>query len=264
MTEREIRMENNNAAPASILKNMALAAFGLFLFGIGVYLTIQANIGVAPWDAFNLGLSSTFDIQYGTASIIVSFTIIAIDLLLRERIGVGTIFDAVITGKTVDLCNWLNIVPAQESLWSGLAIMIAGLFIMGFSQFIYMKAALCCGPRDALLVALGKRFHKLPIGAVSICILCVVLFIGWQLGGPIGIGTVVAALGTGPAMQLSFMIVKFKPIEVVHQDIFTTLKILFGGANTTNIEGKEKAGEKTKEYISVWTAEMDEKKERVN
>ena len=217
-----------NRDPASILKNMVFAASGLFLFGIGVYLTIQANIGVAPWDAFNLGLSATFGIKYGTASVLVAFAVIAIDLLLRERIGMGTIFDAVIVGKTVDFCNWLNLVPERETMGSGLAIMILGLFIMGFSQFLYMRAALCCGPRDALLVALGKRFRKIPIGAVSICILCVVLFIGWRLGGPIGIGTIVAALGTGPAMQLSFMAVNFRPTEVIHQDLFTTLRILFG------------------------------------
>ena len=148
-------------------------------------------------------------------------------MLLHEKIGVGTIFDAVIVGKTVDLCNWLNLVSPREHIWSGLVIMVLGLFIMGFSQFLYMKAALCCGPRDALLVALGKRFRKVPIGAVSICILCVVLFIGWRLGGPVGIGTVVAALGTGPAMQLCFIAVKFKPIEVVHQNLLKTLQVLF-------------------------------------
>lgn len=231
----------------NILKNMVLAAFGLFLFGIGVYLTIQANIGVAPWDAFNLGLSHTFGIKYGTASILVSFTVIAIDLLLKERIGIGTIFDAIIVGKTVDFCNWLHLIPACSNIGMGLLTMFLGLFIMGFSQFIYMKAALCCGPRDALLVALGKRFCKIPIGAVSIAILIVVLAIGWRLGGPIGIGTIVAALGTGPMMQLAFSLVKFKPIEVVHQDLIRTCKTLFFAKDAVQTEEESLGKDSIKE-----------------
>ena len=67
-------MKNNTAW--DIAKNSITAALGLMLFGLGVHLTIQANIGVAPWDTLNMGLSKTFGILYGTASVIVSFTII--------------------------------------------------------------------------------------------------------------------------------------------------------------------------------------------
>ena len=125
--------------------------------------------------------------------------------------------------------------------------MFLGLFIMGFSQFIYMKAALCCGPRDALLVALGKRFCKIPIGAVSIAILIDVLAIGWRLGGPIGIGTIVAALGTGPMMQLAFSLVKFKPIEVVHQDLIRTCKTLFFAKDAVQTEEESLGKDSIKE-----------------
>ena len=123
-----------NHTLSDIAKHSVIAALGLMLFGFGVYLTIQANIGVAPWDAFNLGLSKTFGILYGTASVMVSFTIIVIDILLGERIGIGTVLDAVIVGKTVDLLNYINIVPAIEgSLPLSIAVMLTGLFIMGLA-----------------------------------------------------------------------------------------------------------------------------------
>lgn len=232
MRENEIKNQGNgqsiNQTPGSIVKNSLLAAFGLFCFGIGVYLTIQANIGVAPWDTLYLGVHNTFGIQYGTTSITVSFLIMGIDLLLKERIGIGTILDAIIVGKTVDLCNWLDFVPAMQNIWTGIPLMLVGLFIMGFSQFIYMKAGLCCGPRDALLVALGKRLPKVPIGGISIGIMVVVFIIGFFLNGPVGIGTVVAVVCTGPLMQFAFSLVKFKPIQVVHQDLITTAKVFMG------------------------------------
>lgn len=215
-----------NQTRTEVLKNALLAAFGLFSFGVGVYISIQANIGVAPWDCFFLGISKVFGFKYGNISLTAALIILAFDLLMGERIGVGSIFDAIIVGKTVDLLNWLNLIPVQENLWTGLMFMFAALFIMGFSQYLYMRASLCCGPRDAMLVALGKRLKKVPIGAVSIMIMLVVLFLGWRLGGPVGIGTIIAAFGMGPAMQFAFTVTKFNALEVKHQDIVTTFKVL--------------------------------------
>lgn len=202
------------------------AALGLFFFGFGVYLTIQANIGVGPWDALNLGVAETLHIQYGTASIALSLMILLIDLLLRGRIGVGMILDALIVGKTVDLFNWLAPVQKMSGWFSGLLLMLAGLIVEGFSLYLYMRTALGCGPRDTLLVQLKKLLPKIPIGLISIVILAVVTLIGWKLGGPVNFGTLVCALLTGPIMQAAFRTVRFKAEDVEHQDIVTTMMIL--------------------------------------
>ena len=218
-----------NQSRGEIIKNSFIAALGLFTFGIGVYVSIQANIGVAPWDAFYLGVSNTFGFKYGNISVVASFVILAMDLMLGERIGIGSIFDAIIVGKTVDLLNYIDPFPKQDNFAIGLVYMIVALFIMGFSQYLYMTASLCCGPRDSMLVAFGKRLKKIPIGAVSVMIMLVVLFLGWRLGGPIGIGTIIAALGMGPAMQFAFNVMKFDALDVKHQDIITSFKVLIKG-----------------------------------
>lgn len=220
--------DGSNKSRFILIANSLRAALGLFLFGFGVYLTIQANIGVGPWDAFNLGLSGTFGIKYGTASIIVSLIILTIDIILREPIGIGMFLDAFVVGKTVDFFNWLDIIPVQQSYLTGLPMMLAGLVIMGFSQYIYMSAALGCGPRDTLLVALARRMSKIPIGVISIVMLAIVTFVGWRLGGPIGIGTLICAFLTGPIMQLDFKIVRFVATDVEHQNIGQSVKVLFG------------------------------------
>lgn len=216
-----------NSTPKEIIRNSLLAAAGLVLFGFGVYLTIQANIGVAPWDAFNLGLSKTFGISYGNASIAVSLVIVCADILLRERIGIGMFLDAVLVGKAVDLFNFLKLVPPQEKLYFSLPVMIIGLFIMGFAQYVYMKAALGCGPRDSFLVGLKRRTKRIPIFAISITMLAIVTLIGYLLGGPIGIGTLICAFLIGPIMEFDFRLVRFDPTAVEHQDIVKSFKILF-------------------------------------
>lgn len=216
-----------NTNTKEIIKNTFNAAFGLFVFAFGVYLTIQANIGVAPWEAFNLGLSETFGIKYGTASITVSLIIVVIDFFLKEKIGIGMLLDAILVGKFVDLFNLIGIVPLINNIFAGVAVMILGMFIMGFAQFLYMRAGLGCGPRDTLLVGLKRRSKKIPIGVISIFILATVTVIGKLLGGPIGIGTLMGAFLEGPIMQLDFRIVHFDPTEIKHQDILTSVRTVF-------------------------------------
>lgn len=211
-------MRENNSISA-IFCNMLIAAVSLFVNGFGIYLTIQANLGAAPWDVLNLGLSNTLGILYGTASIAVSLTILGIDVLLKEPIGIAMFIDAVVVGKAVDFFNWLGLVPKCSSLFVGVPVMLIGLVVMGYTHYTYMNVALGCGPRDTLLVGLSKRLKKIPIGAISIALLSTATFIGWLLGGPVGIGTLICAFASGPIMQFAFFTVKFDATQVDHQNL---------------------------------------------
>ncbi len=216
---------NENRTGRAIVINMVLAAVSLFLNGFGVYLTIQANIGAGPWDVLNIGLSKSFGILYGTASIIVSYSILGIDILLKEPIGVAMFIDAFVVGKSVDFFNRINAVPQCHSIKTGIPVMFIGLVIMAYTQYMYMSASLGCGPRDTLLVALAKRIKSIPIGVVSIALLSLATFIGWLLGGPIGIGTLICAFCAGPIMQMAFTSVKFDATNVHHQHLADSLKV---------------------------------------
>lgn len=219
-----------NRTAGAIVLNMVIAAVSLFANGFGVYLTIQANIGAGPWDVLSLGVSRTFGILYGSASIAISLTILVIDILLKEPIGIAMFIDAVVVGKAVDFFNWIDAVPARSSLAGGVFVMIAGLVVIAYTQFTYMIASLGCGPRDTLLVGLAKRLRRLPIGLVSILLLSTSTFIGWLLGGPVGLGTIICAFGAGPIMQFAFRTVRFDATAIRHQDLRRSAEVLFGKA----------------------------------
>ncbi len=214
-----------NRTPGAIILNMLIAAVSLFFNGFGIYLTIQANIGAAPWDVLNLGFSKSLGILYGHASIAVSLTILLIDVLLREPIGIAMFIDAFVVGKAVDFFNWTKLVPPCRSLWTAVPVMFAGLVVLAYTQYTYMLASLGCGPRDTLLVGLAKRLPRIPIGAVSIALLSTATFIGWLLGGPVGIGTLLCAFGTGPVMQLAFHTVRFDATRIRHQRLRDSLRV---------------------------------------
>ncbi len=223
MTKQTLR---ENRTVGAILLNMLIAAFSLFVNGFGLYLTIRANIGAAPWDVLNLGISRTFGILYGTASIAVSVTILLIDILLREPVGIAMFIDAFVVGKAVDFFNWLDPVPPCTSMWTSIPVLLAGLIVLAYTQYAYMIASLGCGPRDTLMVGLAKRVKRIPIGVVSIAILGTATLIGWLLGGPVGIGTILCAFGAGPIMQLAFRTVRFDATTVRHQRLRDSARVI--------------------------------------
>ncbi len=221
------RERNRNETPLAILLSMLLAAGSLFVNGFGIYLTIQANLGAAPWDVLNLGISKSLGILYGNASVAVSLTILGIDILMKEPVGIAMFIDAIVVGKAVDFFNWLHPVPKCTSLLTGIPILFLGLVVLAYTQYAYMAAALGCGPRDTLLVGLAKRTKPVPIGAVSIALLGSATFIGWLLGGPVGIGTLICAFAAGPIMQLAFRTVRFDATGIRHQRLRDSVKVLF-------------------------------------
>ncbi len=199
-------------------------AGGLLVFSLGVHLTIFANIGLAPWDCLGMGIARHTPLNYGLSMTTMAVIILGIDVLLRERIGFGTIIDALLTGNFVQMFNDLNPLPLNGSLWAGIALMLTGFAVMAVGMWIYMLAAQGCGPRDALLVGLGKRMSRLPIGLVEILLWCVVLLAGWLLGGPVGVGTLLSTFGAGAVMQLVYNLIRFEPREVRHRGIAEVLK----------------------------------------
>ena len=199
---------------------------GLLVFSFGVHLTIFANIGLAPWDCLGMGVSYHTPLNYGLSMTAIAVAVLAVDLLLRERIGFGTIIDALLTGNFVQMFNDLNPLPLNAGLWLGIVIMLAGYVFNAVGMWIYMRAAQCCGPRDSLLIGLGKRMPRVPIGVVGIMLWAVVLLVGWLLGGPVGIGTLLSTFAAGTVMQLVYNLLRFDPRGIRHRDVFEVLKEL--------------------------------------
>ena len=188
-----------------------------------MHLTIYANIGLAPWDCLGMGIAKHSPINYGIAMTCVAVTVLLIDILMKERIGFGTIIDALLTGNFVQMFNSLNPLAENKSTLLGIAVMLTGFVFMAIGMWIYMSSRQCCGPRDALLVALGKRMPKIPIGVVEILLWAVVLLIGFLLGGPVGIGTLISTFGAGLVMQLVYNVIRFEPRKLVHRDVFAVI-----------------------------------------
>ena len=208
------------------IKKIIKTTFGLFVFSFGEYLTIMGNIGLTPWDSLSMGISYYVPFTFGQVHVASAIVIIFIDLAMKEKIGIGTVLDALLVGTFVDM--WTSVIPFKgtTAVIPGIALVIAGLFIMAIGQVFYMSGGLSCGPRDTLLVAVGKRLSKLPIGLVDILMKIALVLISFVIGGPIGFGTLLAMLGMGTCMQIVYGLFKFDPRNIEQESIITSIEKL--------------------------------------
>lgn len=207
------------------VKRIIKLIFGLFLYSLGSFLTIQANIGLAPWEAFSMGGAYLTHLSYGNIVVITGLIIIVIDFALKEKVGFGTILNAILIGKFVDLIQFTNIIPKMSNLGLGLLMLLLGQVVICFGSYFYIGSSLGCGPRDALMIALGKRMPNVPIGAVRGLLEGTVLIIGWLLGAKIGIGTAIYVLGIGFILQFTFKLLHFDVKNIEHESISDTVKV---------------------------------------
>jgi len=205
------------------IKRTGRLLFGLFLYSLGLTLSIQANVGLAPWDAFGMGVSNITGISYGNISILTGIVIlIVVAGFLKEKIGMGTILNTILIGIMVDLMQAIHLIPFMTNFFLGIPMLLLSQIIVSLATYFYIGAGMGCGPRDTLMVALGKMFPKVPIGAIRGSIEGTVLLIGFLLGAKVGIGTVIAVFGISFILQYTFKLLKFDIKAVVHENIFET------------------------------------------
>ena len=224
-------------AIAGRLLRSLLASAGLLVFSFGAYLQLQAAIGMSPWLSLNQSLTLHLPITYGQASILCSLLFVAADLLLREPIGLGTVLDALVVGWGSDLFLSLGWVPVMTEFPAQLAVLLVGMVIVCFGQYLYMLAGLSCGPRDAFLVAVGKRFPRLSIGTINLMILAIAQLLAYLLGGPIGLGTLITVFGSGVVMDAVFRLLRFEPRNVKHENLLETFKALRAAYQVDHVLG---------------------------
>ena len=178
---------------------MAQLYAGLVLYGVSASMMLLAGLGVDPWDVLHQGLSRRFGLGVGTWVVIVGALVLLLWIPLRQRPGLGTVSNVIVVGLVVDVV--LAVVSPIHGLPAQLAVMVSGVLLNGVATGLYIGAGLGPGPRDGLMTGLAARGHSIRVVRTGIELL--VLVTGWLLGGTVGLGTVVYALGIGPIAHVT-------------------------------------------------------------
>lgn len=191
----------------SFLFRLSILILGLSLFSLGIVITVNANIGLSPWDIFHQGLSKKFNITMGQASLIVGLIIIIINFAMKEKVGIGTILNVFLISFLMDLLFKSGLIPIAENWIYGSLELIIGLLIIGLASYFYLCAGLGAGPRDGIMVVLTKK-TGIDVAIVRNSIEIAAAISGYLLGGKLGLGTVICALTVGFFVKLFFNLFK--------------------------------------------------------
>ena len=184
--------------PAPFVRRLAALTFGLYLFGASLAMVVVAGLGLSPWDVFHQGVARTVDRPLGSVLIATSFAVLALWIPLRQRPGIGTIGNAIVVGLSLEAT--LPLLPDVSSWWAKTFMLAGGVLLNGVASGLYIGAGLGPGPRDGLMTGLAER--RWSIRLVRTGIEAAVLGAGWLLGGTVGLGTVIYAIGIGPLVQV--------------------------------------------------------------
>jgi uncharacterized membrane protein YczE len=182
---------------------------GLAGYGVSMAMMVRAGLGLDPWDVFHQGLALRTGMSIGLASAVVGVAVLLAWIPLRNRPGIGTVANVVVIAVTVDSALWL--MPTPTSLAVRAALMLAAVVLNALSTVLYIGAGLGPGPRDGLMTGLVMRTGR-SVRLVRTTIEVTVLAVGWLLGGTVGVGTVVYAVGIGPLVQL---VVRLTPTRIL-------------------------------------------------
>ena len=183
---------------SATLRGAALL-LGLCGYGVSMAMMVRAGLGLDPWDVFHQGLAMRTGMTIGLASAVVGVAVLLAWIPLRNRPGIGTVANVIVIAITVDVALWL--IPAPTSLPVRVAMMVAAVVLNAVSTVLYIGAGLGPGPRDGLMTGLVARTGR-SVRLVRTTIEVTVLTAGWLLGGSVGVGTVVYAVGIGPLVQV--------------------------------------------------------------
>jgi uncharacterized protein len=186
------------------ISTLFFLCFGLTLFGLGEGLLIVAAIGASPWSVLAQGIFLNIGFSIGIITILISVVVLIFWIPLNQKLGMGTILNALIIGLMIDVC--IKFVPTPENYISQLTLAFLAVLTVGLGGGIYLVANLGAGPRDGLMIGLQKKTN-FPIAAVRATLEISVMSIGWYLGGTVGVGTLLFALGIGPCVALGLFLV---------------------------------------------------------
>ena len=194
-----------------LARRVTATALGLFVFSLGMVLNVRANVGLSPWQALHVGITLHAPLTLGQGSQLVGGLMVLVSWLFGVRPGPATLMNAVLVGWYMDLLLASGLIPRMAPDAGGYAMLLASLAVSGFGIAGYIKGGLGAGPRDSFMLALMRLAGRGP-STIRTGIEVGAALGGFLLGAPLGLGTVVFAVGLGPSVGYWFRVLGIRPL----------------------------------------------------
>ena len=184
-------------------KDLAVVTLSTALIGVATCCYVRASVGGDSVAVFLEGLSTALGITLGTASWSLNIVLVSLAVLTaRKHIGWTTVYSCILTGSFIDLADTLlcPVFSLSGAVWFRWGIFLAGPLLLTVSCALMIRFCPGMSILDAIVTRLSEKL-RVSFRAVRMTIDAALMLSGFLMGGVVGIGSVVAVLGTGPLIQ---------------------------------------------------------------
>lgn len=193
--------KSNNMSKLEWTIKLIIIVVGSVVAAYGITLALYAGFGGATLAVLWQGISKTFHVSIGMASMIVAIVMIVFAFFYdRSQIHVGTILYQIVYSFCVDL--FANAHVYSTHMWVNALIMLLGIVLFAIGTGFYAAASLGRGAYEALTFSLAEK-NNWQVKIVRMVLDVVMVVTGVILGGKFGICTIATILISGPVIQLT-------------------------------------------------------------
>lgn len=190
-------------------------AASYLLVALGVGLLIRSDVGVAPFDVLNTGLSEALDVPFSVAFLISAAVFYATGVALGGRTGWASLVGTFVIAPLVQVA--LAIIPETEAMRARIPMFVAGVLILATAVCLVISTELGPGPGEVLMLGLIAR--GIPVTSARWITDGVAFLAGLALGGAVGFGTLVFAFAFGPLVATGLRLLRYTPPVLVVETI---------------------------------------------
>ncbi|WP_066172513.1 YczE/YyaS/YitT family protein [Bacillus marinisedimentorum] len=177
---------------------------GMSLNFLGAALFIKSTLGAGFWTAMVAGIKDNFGFSVGFWYGFSQLAVMMINsYIVKRRPEIEAVITLVLEAFILDF--WLEVALRDvhlgpEAAAVKAAVFTAGVIVMSLGVSLYIMPGFPRAPVDQLFLTLSDKFG-LSIRVSQMTVAASSSIIGFLIGGPVGIGTVLLVLALGPLIQ---------------------------------------------------------------
>ena len=208
------------------LLKTASILLGNALFALGIVSFLHADLGMNTWAVLDVGIVMHTDLTLGQSTQLTGLIALLLAWILGFPPGFATITSVYFMGYFVDIVLLYGLLPRQANPIEQGALLLTGIALFGAGTFFHVSPKLGAGPRDSLMMGLLQKLDR-PVSQIRLGLELLVLTLGYLLGGPVGIGTIISAILVGYAVELAFRLGNYDR-KATHLNLYSLLLYLQG------------------------------------
>lgn len=186
-----------------MFKKIFCVLLGNILIGVGVGLSMYCNLGIDPSTTFFSGINNVLGLGLGNCIALGNILLfIPMFIIDRKTIHFGTFVNMFGIGYVIQYSSqfFISALPVT-TLPVRFLILFAAIVITCIGCGLYLSCQLGQAPWDSLAHLINVKFPSIKYATGRLIQDVIATIIGFLLGAPLGIGTVIFSFCLGPGIQ---------------------------------------------------------------